>query len=145
MTQTWRKGLGGLSSSAGDGRGGETALHGDGHAGRGSGPAANGPRPLGTAGGILTLGSPPARAASAWLHGSAGDERLPLFAACHPALDDVLLTTDPDEPARLGYRRPRLLGYVEDCAPATGSRGVEPPALLWTRRWGRAPSASSRA
>lgn len=96
-------------------------------------------------GGPDSLEPPPRAPASAWLHATGGDGRLPLFAARHPALDDVLLTTDADEPARLGYVEPQLLGYLEDCAPETGSRGIERPPLRWTRRWGLASSASRRS
>ena len=84
-----------------------------------------------------------------WLHGRDAPGRLPLFAARHSALDDVLLTTNPAESAALGYLEPRLLGYLEASAPETGRLGVVRPPLPWTDRWGqaarRAASAASRA
>ncbi len=80
-----------------------------------------------------------------WLHRDGGPGRLALFAASHPALPDVLLTTEPHEPVALGYGEPELLGYLEDHAPATGRRGIARPALRWTRRWGQgATSLPSR-
>jgi hypothetical protein len=73
-----------------------------------------------------------------WLHASPGPGRLPLFAARHPAVDDVLLTTEPQEPSALGYGERRLLGYLEASAPASGRIGVHRPPLPWTHRWGKA-------
>ena len=72
-----------------------------------------------------------------WLHASPGPGRIALFAARHPVVDDVLLTTEADEPAALGYGERRLLGYLEASAPASGRMGVHRPPLPWTHRWGR--------
>lgn len=72
-----------------------------------------------------------------WLHAWDGvPRRLPLYAAAHPVLEDVLLTTDPAEPARLGYEAPALLGHLDAEAPATGVLGVRRAALPWAERWG---------
>ena len=68
---------------------------------------------------------------------SPAPDRLPLYAARHPALDDVLLTTDPREAVALGYGRPALLVYLDACAPASGRLEVERPPLRWTHRWGQ--------
>ncbi len=85
-----------------------------------------------------------------WLHEDAADGRLPLFAAAHPAIDDVLLTTDAQEATSLGYGAPRLLGYLEPVAPTSGRLGIHRPPLRWTERWGAVsyrpdPSSASRA
>jgi hypothetical protein len=87
-------------------------------------PAADGSRPVG------------------WLHASPGPGRLPLYAAAHPVLRDVLLTTERHEAAALGYGEPRLLGHLEDLAPATGRRAIARPPLPWARRWGQVETSS---
>jgi hypothetical protein len=72
-----------------------------------------------------------------WLHGSArAPDRVPLWAAVHPVVDDVLLSSDPADATRLGYGAPTLLGYLEATAPATGALGVRRPPLAWVARWG---------
>jgi hypothetical protein len=81
--------------------------------------------------------SHPAAEPAGWLHASPGPGRIPLFAARHPAVDDVLLTTEAHEPAALGYGERRLLGYLEASAPASGRVGVHRPPLVWTHRWGQ--------
>ena len=72
-----------------------------------------------------------------WLHGSAAPGRTALWSAAHPVLDDVLLTTDPDEARVLGYGEPALLGYLEDSAPLTGIPGPAAATIPWARHWGR--------
>ena len=72
-----------------------------------------------------------------WLHATAGSDRAELWAAAHPVLDDVLLTTDRDEPDDLGYCAPVLLGFVERRAPVTGTVGAAELPIPWVRRWGR--------
>ena len=72
-----------------------------------------------------------------WLHRTGGSGRLELLAAAHPVLDDILLTTDPDEARELGYRTPVALGFLEQRAPVTGSPGPAEVAIPWARRWGR--------
>lgn len=76
-------------------------------------------------------------APAGWLHGTAGDGRIALFAARHPVLDDVLLTTDPDEARDLGYGEPARLGYLASAAPITGVAGPASASIPWARRWGR--------
>jgi hypothetical protein len=72
-----------------------------------------------------------------WLHGTGGAGRIELWAATHPVLDDILLTTDPDEARELGYRAPVSLGYLEEGAPVTGTPGPAEVAIPWARHWGR--------
>jgi hypothetical protein len=72
-----------------------------------------------------------------WLHRGGGDGRLALLAARHPVLDDVLLTTDPDEARRLGYVEPETLGYLEPHAPITGVAGPAAVTIPWARHWGQ--------
>jgi hypothetical protein len=72
-----------------------------------------------------------------WLHASGGSGRAELWAAAHPVLADVLLTTDRDEPGELGYGAPVMLGFVELRAPVTGSIGPAEVPIPWARRWGR--------
>jgi hypothetical protein len=82
--------------------------------------------------------------AAGWLYSRPGSGRLALWAAPHPVLADVLLTTDESEAARIGYRRPLLLGYLEALAPLTGTLGVSRPALPWAN-WSQAALTSPRA
>ena len=82
---------------------------------------------------------PPARreaASTAWLYEEPSESRLPLHAARHPVLDDVLLATSPEAAAALGYGEPRLLGYLEPRAPVTGALGVGRYTAPWVNRWG---------
>jgi hypothetical protein len=79
----------------------------------------------------------PAGEPAGWLHSSPAPGRIPLFAARHPAVDDVLLTTEEHEAEALGYGERRLLGYLEASAPASGRIGVHRPPLAWTHRWGQ--------
>jgi hypothetical protein len=72
-----------------------------------------------------------------WLHATGGSGRAELWAAAHPVLDDVLLSTDRDEPGDLGYGAPVMLGFVERRAPVTGSIGAAEVSIPWARRWGR--------
>jgi hypothetical protein len=91
----------------------------------------------------LLASRPPAEgggAAAGWLHGEDGPGRLPLLAAAHPVLDDVLLTTDEDEPRDLGYEEPILVGYLEAFAPVTGVLGLGYVDVPWASRWGRRQS-----
>ena len=77
------------------------------------------------------------RSPAGWLHRTSGDDRTALFAARHPVLDDVLLTTDPDEARDLGYGEPARLGYLASVAPITGVAGPASVSIPWARRWGR--------
>ena len=52
-----------------------------------------------------------------------GDGRIALFAAGHPVLDDVLLTTDPDEARELGYGEPRNSAISNRSRPSPASPG----------------------
>jgi len=72
-----------------------------------------------------------------WLHRADGAGRVELFAAAHPVLDDVLLTTDPGEARELGYAEPVSLGFLEQGAPVTGTPGVARVDVPWARHWGR--------
>jgi hypothetical protein len=72
-----------------------------------------------------------------WLYAEGASGRVGLWAAAHPVLDDVLLTTDADEARELGYGSPKLLGYLEDRAPVTGVTGIAEVPIPWARRWGR--------
>jgi hypothetical protein len=95
------------------------------------------------AGRALLRGRPPARRngqPAGWLHAEDGPARLPLWAAAHPVLDDVLLTTDEGEARELGYEEPVLLGYLEACAPVTGLLGPGYVDVQWASRWGRRQS-----
>lgn len=80
--------------------------------------------------------SGPGRTAG-WLHASGGNGRVELFVATHPALDDVLLTTDRAEALELGYRDPAILGFLEAQAPVTGALGPAAASIPWARHWGR--------
>jgi hypothetical protein len=80
---------------------------------------------------------PVAAETAGWLHAAGGSGRAELWAAAHPVLDDVLLTTDRDEPGDLGYGEPVTLGFVELRAPVTGSVGAAEVPIPWARRWGR--------
>jgi len=72
-----------------------------------------------------------------WLHATGGSGRAELWAAEHPVLDDVLLTTDREEACDLGYSAPVMLGFVERRAPVTGSPGTKEVRIPWARHWGR--------
>lgn len=79
-------------------------------------------------------GAPGAAAAPAgWLHAEPAPDRLPLLAARHPVLPDVLLTTSAAEAAALGYGPPLLLGHLEAIAPVTGALGPAATPVPWTR------------
>jgi hypothetical protein len=72
-----------------------------------------------------------------WLHLTGGPGRVELFAAAHPVLDDVLLTTDPGEARELGYGEPMSVGFLEQGAPVTGTPGIAQVDVPWARHWGR--------
>lgn len=82
--------------------------------------------------------------ATAWLHERPEPGHLPLYAARHPVLDDVLLTTEPERACSLRYEEPVLLGYLEPCAPVTGSLELAELRLPWAHRWGEEEAAASR-
>ncbi len=66
-----------------------------------------------------------------------------LFAARHPVLDDQILTHHPQEAANMGYVDTCSLGYIQDAAPITGTRGSQPMAVPWASRFGLMTTGSS--
>jgi len=73
---------------------------------------------------------------SAFIYEKRRSARRPLFSAIHPATGDQLVTTSPDEAARLGYGDPVRLGYVIAAAPVTRLLGIVPRSLPWASRAG---------
>ena len=98
-----------------------------------NGRGANGGRRVDTPAAERTATAPPI----GWLHRAGGPGRVELYAAAHPVLDDVLLTTDPGEARELGYADPVSLGFLEEGAPVTGTPGVARVGVPWARHWGR--------
>ena len=68
------------------------------------------------------------------LFAQGGEDRLPLYAAAHPIIGDVLLATDPQEATAAGYGPAVLLGHLLADAPETGRLGVHRrPVVPWSR------------
>jgi hypothetical protein len=70
-------------------------------------------RPPTTTSGSHALDESTAGSPDAYLHGQDGPDRVPLYLSWHPAFDDQLLSTTPDEAHRSGYGPCILLGYLE--------------------------------
>jgi hypothetical protein len=65
-----------------------------------------------------------------------GPRTVPLFAAVHPVTGDQLLATRRSEFHGIGYREPRLLGYLVASAPVTGTLGITHAGVPWAARFG---------
>ena len=88
----------------------------------------------------LLAGAPPAPARppapAGYLLRSDTSQTIPLHAAVHPVTGDQLLSTDPSEAERLGYREVALLGHLIARAPVTGTLGPTRPRAPWAARFG---------
>ena len=72
-----------------------------------------------------------------WLFAQDGDGRTPLFSAIHPVTGDQLLGRSRIEAGDMGYGTARLLGYLVEVAPVTGSLAVGRPTVPWASSFGR--------
>ncbi len=75
-------------------------------------------------------------APAGYLLRSETSQTIPLHAAVHPVTGDQLLSTDPSEAERLGYREVALLGHLVARAPVTGTLGPRRPQAPWAARFG---------
>jgi glycosyltransferase involved in cell wall biosynthesis len=62
--------------------------------------------------------------------------RIPLFSARHPITNDQLLTPFPLEAQDMGYVEPRLLAWLNERGPVTGSTGLQRIPVPWASRYG---------
>jgi glycosyltransferase involved in cell wall biosynthesis/ribosomal protein S18 acetylase RimI-like enzyme len=87
---------------------------------------------------LVAAPEPPGRPATTvgYLLRSDTSQTIPLHAAVHPVTGDQLLSTDPSEAERLGYREVALLGHLLARAPVTGKLGPMRPQAPWAAQFG---------
>lgn len=81
----------------------------------------------------------PAGEPDGWLFESARPGLSPLYASYHPVTGDQLLTRATSSAEHLGYRDPRLLGFLRAEAPLTGDLEERQLPIPWARRSGAVP------
>jgi hypothetical protein len=79
----------------------------------------------------------PSGAPAGWLLAEQADGTVPLYAAMHPVTGDQVLTRYPMEVGDMGYEDVRLLGWMVEVAPVTGSLDLTPTAAPWASRFGQ--------